>query len=118
MYLCMAFAFLCREYVKHLKRGRSARGRPGAEIDFSDGGSGRVARVHPRADDIESAQTAVLGPAKPYLLDSVPLVGCPLGFENEPVEDELAACLGDLREAIRAGDEGETLFVLLEERAW
>ena len=32
---------------------------------------------------------------------------------------ELAGCLGELRESIRAaGDEGETLFVLLEERAW
>ena len=31
---------------------------------------------------------------------------------------ELASCLGDLRDAIRAGQEGETLFVLLEERAW
>jgi hypothetical protein len=31
---------------------------------------------------------------------------------------ELATCLGDLREAIRCGAEGESLFVLLEERAW
>jgi hypothetical protein len=31
---------------------------------------------------------------------------------------ELACCLGDLRAAIRQGEVGETLFVLLEERAW
>lgn len=31
---------------------------------------------------------------------------------------ELAECLGDLREAVRAGEARESLFVLLEERAW
>lgn len=31
---------------------------------------------------------------------------------------ELACCLTDLRAAVRAGSEGELLFVLLEERAW
>lgn len=31
---------------------------------------------------------------------------------------ELACCLGDLRETVRAGPEGCTLFVLLEERGW
>lgn len=31
---------------------------------------------------------------------------------------ELACCLGDLRDAVRAGSGGESLFVLLEERAW
>ena len=31
---------------------------------------------------------------------------------------ELASCLGDLREAVHGGYEGERLFVLLEERAW
>lgn len=31
---------------------------------------------------------------------------------------ELVGCLGDLREAVRRGSEGECLFVLLEERAW
>ena len=31
---------------------------------------------------------------------------------------ELACCLGDLREALLGRSEAETLFVLLEERAW
>jgi hypothetical protein len=31
---------------------------------------------------------------------------------------ELACCLVDLRGAIRSGEEGDALFVLLEERAW
>lgn len=31
---------------------------------------------------------------------------------------ELAGCLADLRDALRNGDTGEKLFVLLEERAW
>lgn len=31
---------------------------------------------------------------------------------------EIAGCLGDLREAILRGSEAESLFVLLEERAW
>ena len=31
---------------------------------------------------------------------------------------ELTTCLADLREAIRAAERGESLFVLLEERAW
>ncbi|MEE2674526.1 MAG: hypothetical protein VX466_12070 [Myxococcota bacterium] len=31
---------------------------------------------------------------------------------------QIACCLSDLRDAIREGDPGETLFVLLEERAW
>jgi hypothetical protein len=31
---------------------------------------------------------------------------------------ELAGCLTDLQSAIRGGDAGERLFVLLEERAW
>jgi hypothetical protein len=31
---------------------------------------------------------------------------------------ELASCLGDLRDAIRAAEREEALFVLLEERAW
>ena len=31
---------------------------------------------------------------------------------------ELTGCLADLRNALRGGDTGERLFVLLEERAW
>ncbi len=31
---------------------------------------------------------------------------------------ELVTCLGDLRDAVRAAEEGERLFVLLEERGW
>jgi len=31
---------------------------------------------------------------------------------------ELSSCLSDLRDAIRAGGDAESLFVLLEERAW
>jgi hypothetical protein len=37
-------------------------------------------------------------------------------LDSQPYE--LACFLGDLREAIHSGYEGEILFVLLEERAW
>ena len=38
------------------------------------------------------------------------------GLDDDPYE--LTSCLEDLRDAARAGDADERLFVLLEERAW